>query len=129
MQGKSSTIYRLLRPTSQKRAYRAPKGAHRSAVLVFLGNKSLIRGSHRERAIPLTPYVRAYRNRARIEFTVMFEQKVFKLPGDNWYWFAGFSFLEWVAFCHDTSFRLEEYVIRRYLVFACYIFNVLFLSS
>ena len=51
MRGKSSTICHLRRLTSQK-------GAHRSAVLVFLGNKSLTRVSRHERAIPLAPYAR-----------------------------------------------------------------------
>ena len=30
-----------------------------------------------------------------------------RLTGGNRYRFAGFCFLEWMAFCHDTSFRLE----------------------
>ena len=38
---------------------------------------------------------------------IMVEGEIFKLPSGYWYWFAGFYFLEWVAFCHDTSFRLE----------------------
>ena len=73
--GKSSTICRLRRPTSQKRAYhplgrgrpkayRTQIGARRSTVLVFLGNKSLIRGLCHEQVILLTPYVQTYRNRA-----------------------------------------------------------------
>ena len=44
---------------------------------------------------------------ARVEPAVMFEHEAFKLPGGNWYWLARLSFLEWVAFCNDTSFRLE----------------------
>jgi hypothetical protein len=42
----------------------AQKGVHRSAMLVFLGNKSLIRASRRERAVPLAPHTQTYRNRA-----------------------------------------------------------------
>ena len=64
MRGKSNTICRLRRPTVQKRAYRAPKGAHRSAVLVSLGNKFLIRESRREWVIPLIPCAQTYRIRA-----------------------------------------------------------------
>ena len=63
MRGKSSTICRLRCPTSQKRAYRAQKGVHRSVVLVFLRNESLIHGSRRERVILLTPCAQTYRNR------------------------------------------------------------------
>ena len=63
MRGKSSTICRLRCPTSQKRAYRAQKGVHRSAVLVFLENRSLIHGSRRGLAIPLVPYAQTCRSR------------------------------------------------------------------
>ena len=63
MRGKSSTICRLRRLTVQKRAYRAQKGAHRSAMLVFLGNKSLTRELRHEQAILLTPCARTYRSR------------------------------------------------------------------
>lgn len=48
----------------QKRAYRAQKGAHQSAVLVFLGNKSLVHESRRGRAIPLVPCAQTCHNRA-----------------------------------------------------------------
>lgn len=64
MRGKSSTIYRLRRLTSQERTYRAQKGVHRSAVLVFPGDKSLIHGSRRGRAIPLVPCTQTCHNRA-----------------------------------------------------------------
>ena len=106
MRGKSSTICCLRRPTSQKRAYRVPKGAHRSAVLAFLGNRSLIRGSRTDRRF-YQLHTLEFIVIARVESAVMFEHKAFKLPGSDRYWFAGFSFLEWVAFCHVTSFRLE----------------------
>lgn len=50
--------------TVQKRVYRAPKGAHRSAVLVSLGNKSLIHESRHEQKILLVPYAQTYHIRA-----------------------------------------------------------------
>ena len=44
---------------------------------------------------------------ARIESAVMFKHETFKLPSGYWYRFAGFSFLEWVAFCHFSLVSLE----------------------
>ena len=44
---------------------------------------------------------------ARIKSAVMLEHETFKLPSGDRYRLAGFSFLEWVAFCHINfvSFR------------------------
>ncbi len=64
---------------------------------------------------------------ARIKSAVMLEHETFKLPGGYWYRFAGFYFLEWMAFCHVAPFRLEvapcggSYVLIIYLLLIlCY---------
>lgn len=75
-EGKVVPFCRLRRPTSQKRTYRAQKGAHQSATLAFLGNKSLIRGSRHERAIPLAPCARTCRNRTKLNLTLCSSMKL-----------------------------------------------------
>ena len=41
----------------------------------------------------------------------MSEYEFFKLPSSNRYWFAGFSFLEWIAFCYNDLVSFEVALI------------------
>ena len=106
MRGKSSTNCRLRRLTSQKRAYLAQKGVHRSAVLVLLGNKSLVRdcvanwGFGKFHALKLIVI-------ARVESAVMLEHEAFKLSDSNWYWLARLCLSKPVAFCHNDFVSFE----------------------